>query len=240
MNEAARLATGDVLLFHHADTEITAAHLESLRAAMSAVRGRRRRVPPPVRRAASAICAGSNRGRPCAAGLFGPLFGDQSIFVRRSVFEELGGFADIPLMEDVDFSCRLRRNHPLLSSWSRPFALRLASTFSRVRGRRRLQTVDAACVPVWGVTPIAPQALLPGAFFTNAITLERFKRRWTRCSLRGLIGVSRCRPPPVLSQMRPAPQASRPNAKNPRAVFSARVSELHSALYRQSRTGRRP
>ena len=41
---------------------------------------------------------------------FGPVFGDQSIFVRRSVFEALNGFADMPLMEDVEFSCRLRRH----------------------------------------------------------------------------------------------------------------------------------
>jgi hypothetical protein len=35
--------------------------------------------------------------------------GDQAMFVRRDVFEELGGFAEIPLMEDVDLSVRLRR-----------------------------------------------------------------------------------------------------------------------------------
>lgn len=37
------------------------------------------------------------------------MFGDQSIFVRASVFERLGGFADIPLMEDIEFSRKLRR-----------------------------------------------------------------------------------------------------------------------------------
>ena len=35
--------------------------------------------------------------------------GDQTMFVRRSVFEELGGFANIPLMEDIEFSSRLKR-----------------------------------------------------------------------------------------------------------------------------------
>jgi GT2 family glycosyltransferase len=38
----------------------------------------------------------------------GTLYGDQSIFVRRDVFMDLGGFAKIPLMEDVEFSRRLR------------------------------------------------------------------------------------------------------------------------------------
>ncbi|MFK8110945.1 MAG: TIGR04283 family arsenosugar biosynthesis glycosyltransferase [Rubripirellula sp.] len=34
-------------------------------------------------------------------------FGDQAIFVRRSVFKREGGFAEIPLMEDVEFSKRM-------------------------------------------------------------------------------------------------------------------------------------
>ncbi|HSR70248.1 MAG TPA: glycosyltransferase [Acidobacteriota bacterium] len=40
---------------------------------------------------------------------FHVFFGNDCIFVRRRVFDDLGGFAPIPLMEDVDFSRRLRR-----------------------------------------------------------------------------------------------------------------------------------
>ncbi|MGH7165156.1 MAG: TIGR04283 family arsenosugar biosynthesis glycosyltransferase, partial [Nitrospiraceae bacterium] len=35
--------------------------------------------------------------------------GDQAIFVRRAAFERLGGFQDIALMEDVDFTRRLKQ-----------------------------------------------------------------------------------------------------------------------------------
>jgi GT2 family glycosyltransferase len=35
--------------------------------------------------------------------------GDQAIFVRREVFERIGGFPEIPLMEDVEFSRRLKK-----------------------------------------------------------------------------------------------------------------------------------
>ena len=35
--------------------------------------------------------------------------GDQAIFVRREVFQSLGGFPDQPLMEDIELSKRLRR-----------------------------------------------------------------------------------------------------------------------------------
>jgi rSAM/selenodomain-associated transferase 2 len=36
-------------------------------------------------------------------------YGDQGIFVRRAVFQSIGGFAPLPLMEDVDFVRRLKR-----------------------------------------------------------------------------------------------------------------------------------
>jgi rSAM/selenodomain-associated transferase 2 len=36
--------------------------------------------------------------------------GDQAIFVRREVFAKLAGFTDIPIMEDVDFTRRLKRD----------------------------------------------------------------------------------------------------------------------------------
>ena len=113
MNEAARVAFGDVLLFQHADTELTNEHLCSLHRLMQS----------------AAVGGGAFRRRfderhprlrwlePWEAlrcRVFGPVFGDQSIFVRRSVFEAMGGFADVPLMEDVEFSCRLRRRGGLV------------------------------------------------------------------------------------------------------------------------------
>jgi rSAM/selenodomain-associated transferase 2 len=36
--------------------------------------------------------------------------GDQGIFVTRELFERVGGFADLPLMEDIDLSRRLKRH----------------------------------------------------------------------------------------------------------------------------------
>ena len=110
MNEAARTATGEVFLFHHADTELTEAHLQSLASAMrtdpllggGAFRRRFDERHPHLRWLEPWEALRCRR--------FGPLFGDQSLFVRRPVFVALRGFADIPLMEDVDFSCRLRRH----------------------------------------------------------------------------------------------------------------------------------
>jgi rSAM/selenodomain-associated transferase 2 len=36
-------------------------------------------------------------------------YGDQGIFMKKDVFERMGGFADIPLMEDIEISRRLKR-----------------------------------------------------------------------------------------------------------------------------------
>jgi hypothetical protein len=41
--------------------------------------------------------------------LSGIATGDHALFVHRHVFEQLGGFPDIPLMEDIEFSRRLKR-----------------------------------------------------------------------------------------------------------------------------------
>lgn len=40
--------------------------------------------------------------------LSGVCTGDQALFVRREVFEALGGFEPLPIMEDIEFSRRLR------------------------------------------------------------------------------------------------------------------------------------
>lgn len=113
MNEGAARANGDVLLFHHADTELDERHLRALDQAM--------RQNPSL--GGGAFVRQFDERHPRLRWLepwearrcrwFGPLFGDQSIFARRRVFEELGGYADLPLMEDVEFSRKLRRRYPI-------------------------------------------------------------------------------------------------------------------------------
>jgi rSAM/selenodomain-associated transferase 2 len=108
MNAGARLAAGDVLLFLHADT----------------------RLPPRADRLVLDGLAGSGRawgrfdvyidGRPRLLRLVAALMnvrsrmsgiatGDQAIFVRRDAFVSVGGFPELPLMEDIAFSAALKR-----------------------------------------------------------------------------------------------------------------------------------
>jgi rSAM/selenodomain-associated transferase 2 len=37
-------------------------------------------------------------------------YGDQGLFLRRTTFEQMGGFPDLPFLEDIEFQRRLRRN----------------------------------------------------------------------------------------------------------------------------------
>ncbi len=106
MNAGARVAAGDVLLFLHGDSRIAPGALAQMRQTLDNPR--------------------------VAGGSFTLIFdvdniwlrfyafcstidwlcfryGDQGIFVRRAIFEQLRGYAEIPLMEDIDLMRRLPR-----------------------------------------------------------------------------------------------------------------------------------
>jgi uncharacterized protein len=108
MNAGAAEARGSLFCFHHADSELRPEHLQALQetARNEAITGGAFHRRFDDRRASVVWWEGLIR---YVNSLAGPLFGDQSIFVKASVFERLGGFADIPLMEDIEFSRRLRR-----------------------------------------------------------------------------------------------------------------------------------
>ncbi len=108
MNAGARAARGNALLFLHADSVLPAGATAAIARALAepAVVGGRfdvRFTSPrrPFRMIAAFMNWRSRLTRICT--------GDQGIFVSRSAFEALGGYADIPLMEDVEFTARLKR-----------------------------------------------------------------------------------------------------------------------------------
>jgi rSAM/selenodomain-associated transferase 2 len=108
MNHGARQATGDVLLFLHADTRLPGSSIDDIRAALrnpQCVGGRFDVQLDGVHWMLGVIGAMiSMRSRMSRVAT-----GDQGIFVRRGIFAELGGYPDIPLMEDVAFSRALKR-----------------------------------------------------------------------------------------------------------------------------------
>jgi rSAM/selenodomain-associated transferase 2 len=109
MNQGAAQAAGELLLFLHADTRLPPGGLalaawalaDGKAAAAAFSLGLDR--PGPVWRIVEAV--GNLRNR-----LTRTPYGDQALFIRARVFREMGGFADIPIMEDVELMRRLRRN----------------------------------------------------------------------------------------------------------------------------------
>jgi rSAM/selenodomain-associated transferase 2 len=113
LNVGAAYATGDVLLFLHADCRL---ELGAMAAAEACLRRR-------------GVAAGCFRMMVETRGLLyrwiesvagarvrfaGLIYGDQGLFLRRELFERLGGFPSQRLMEDVRFSAKLRRHGRLV------------------------------------------------------------------------------------------------------------------------------
>ena len=110
MNAGAKRARGDVLLFLHADTRLPPCGIDPIAHAIArgAAWGRfdvRIDGRSPMLAVVAALM--NTRSR-----LTGVATGDQAIFVRRDLFERVGGFPDQPLMEDIELSRRLRACAP--------------------------------------------------------------------------------------------------------------------------------
>jgi rSAM/selenodomain-associated transferase 2 len=108
MNAGAAAATGDIFVFLHADTRLPFAAdcliVEGLRRSPRrwgrfdvAIAGRN-----PLLRVVAAMMNLRSR-------LTGIATGDQAIFVTRDAFTKIGGYPDIPLMEDIALSRMLKR-----------------------------------------------------------------------------------------------------------------------------------
>ena len=112
MNAGAAAARGDTLLFCHADVRLPPAAVAWIAAILER----------------PGVVAGAFRTRHIAEGRWkgkrraGLLrladlrsrysslpYGDQGLFLAAATFRRLGGFADLPIMEDLEFSRRLRR-----------------------------------------------------------------------------------------------------------------------------------
>ena len=104
MNAGAAIAEGRMLLFLHADTRLTETALLPLLELQDTTWGRFDVRPDRAGLPFRVITTLMNwRSR-----ITGIATGDQAIFVSRSLFEQAGGFPDMPLMEDIALSKRLK------------------------------------------------------------------------------------------------------------------------------------
>jgi uncharacterized protein len=108
MNAGAARAEGGSLLFLHADTLLPPGWAEGVLRTL--------RASGVVAGAFRLRIAGDFRGKSFIEWTTGfrsrwlqRPYGDQGLFLPRALFEEMGGFADLPIMEDYEFAARLRR-----------------------------------------------------------------------------------------------------------------------------------
>jgi rSAM/selenodomain-associated transferase 2 len=106
MNAGARLARGDILLFLHADAIAPPGFGAVIVSACSASIGGRFDVELDARGTIFRVIEWAINLRSRWSGLF---TGDQGLFVRRDVFEALGGYPDQPLLEDLALSRAMKR-----------------------------------------------------------------------------------------------------------------------------------
>ena len=128
MNAGAAVAQGDVLLFLHADTVLPDAADGAIQQAMEqGARWGRFDVRISGGKALFPLIASLMNLRSRLSGI---ATGDQALFVQRTLFTQLGGYADQPLMEDIELSRRLRALSP-------PACLRLRVQTSGRRWQQR-------------------------------------------------------------------------------------------------------
>ena len=107
MNAAAECASGDILLFLHADARLGANALAVVRKVMAdpeVVGGNFDILYDGKDWAATAFTRINRLRRRC-----GVFYGDSGVFCRRSIFQALGGYMPWPILEDYEFGRRLRR-----------------------------------------------------------------------------------------------------------------------------------
>ena len=108
MNKGASCAVGDILLFLHADTVLPENALEMISRAVDrsgfAAGAFRLGI-----RSEKTVFRIIERGAAFRTRLTGIPYGDQAIFIKKSFFNSIGGFSDIPLMEDVDLMRRTKK-----------------------------------------------------------------------------------------------------------------------------------
>jgi rSAM/selenodomain-associated transferase 2 len=108
MNVGAAAAGGDLLLFLHADTRLPAGFEAQVRQMLARPRvaagAFRLRIDGSLRGLRTIEAVANLRSR-----LLQMPYGDQALFMRRSLFWDLGAFPPIPIMEDFEMVRRLKR-----------------------------------------------------------------------------------------------------------------------------------
>lgn len=105
MNKGVAESTNEVLWFLHADTSIPENVIETVQKSLFKCDWGRFNIKLSGPHFLFRIIEKMINIRSCLSGV---ATGDQGIFVKRKIFESIGGYSEIPLMEDVAFSKKLK------------------------------------------------------------------------------------------------------------------------------------
>lgn len=139
-------ATGaEVVLFLHADTRLPLGWADAVRTALAApdVAGGAFRLRFDEGSLAMRVVEWGAQRRAAWAGL---PYGDQALFVRRSVLEAIGGIAQVPIAEDLDLARDLRRHGRLVLL---PLAISTSARRYRKNGALRTWARNAVALAAW-------------------------------------------------------------------------------------------
>lgn len=107
MNAGANIARGDLLLFLHADTQLPPNFITFITETL--------KQPKVIAGAFELAIGGEEKSLrwiemlvKLRSRLLSLPYGDQAIFIYKQVFTDLGGFADLPIMEDFEFIKRVK------------------------------------------------------------------------------------------------------------------------------------
>ncbi|KHE90835.1 MAG: TIGR04283 family arsenosugar biosynthesis glycosyltransferase [Candidatus Scalindua rubra] len=113
MNKGAGSASGEILLFLHADCVLSREAVLNVRnvfGSSSFVGGAFK-----IRLLSDKfLYRAIEKGINFRTKIFKLPYGDQGLFVKRSVFDQLGGFREMPNCEDLDFICRLKKKGEII------------------------------------------------------------------------------------------------------------------------------
>ena len=110
MNAGARSLDTPWLLFLHADSRLPPASRSALVAALRSDNGPVAAYFPFRLRGRGWFWRLVETGQRVRERLTGLVYGDQGLLVRREAFDAVGGYPELPLMEDVEMVRRLRRS----------------------------------------------------------------------------------------------------------------------------------
>jgi rSAM/selenodomain-associated transferase 2 len=162
MNAGAQVATGGVFLFLHADTRLPEEADRLVREGLATSRRAWGRFDAKIvgRSALLPVVASLMNWR---SRLTGIATGDQAMFTDRRAFAKVGGFPDVPLMEDIILSRRLRQiSSPLCLAarvttsgrrWDERGALRTMLLMWRLRAAHFLGADPHALARAYGYVP---------------------------------------------------------------------------------------